>query len=177
MLFSGLLAKLRSQIKDCNAENLVEILWDDTDKPVTTGRKRNNLLYKADGIYVVFIDDDDDVCDWYIQEMLAACKSNADCFGMNGWITTDGLNRIDWRISKDYENKTIKENGKSLYLRKTNHITGVKRELALKAMFTDKSNGEDKDYSEALNPFLNTEYTIKRQMYHYRFSTKNKEYV
>lgn len=154
----------------------VEIIVCSDEKKITTGEKRNCLLKIAKGKYVIYIDDDDEVPDYYIREMLKACDLDSDCFAINGKMTTDGQKEIKWRLSKDYDNITIKENGVDVYLRKTNHITGVKRELALLAPFPNKSNAEDKGYSDALNPFLKTEYKIELPMYHYKFSTKNKEY-
>lgn len=154
----------------------VEIIVYSDNKKITTGEKRNRLLKIAKGKYIVYIDDDDEIPDYYIREMLKACDSDSDCFAINGKMTTDGQKEIKWRLSKDYDNVTIKENGVDVYLRKTNHITGVKRELALLAPFPNKSNAEDKGYSDALNPFLKTEYKIELPMYHYKFSTKNKEY-
>lgn len=154
----------------------VEIIVCSDEKKITTGEKRNCLLKIAKGKYVIYIDDDDEVPNYYINELKKACDSDSDCFAINGKMTTDGQKEIKWRLSKDYDNITIKENGVDVYLRKTNHITGVKRELALLAPFPNKSNAEDKGYSDALNPFLKTEYKIELPMYHYKFSTKNKEY-
>jgi hypothetical protein len=125
---------------------------------------------------ILIIDDDDDIPNYYVEKMLNACLQGADCVAINGSMTTDGAKEIKWRISKDYENVTIKENGADLYLRKTNHITAVKREIALKCPFPDKSNAEDKAYSDAINKYLKTEFTINEPMYTYRYSTKNKEY-
>lgn len=154
----------------------VEIIVYSDNKKITTGEKRNRLLKIAKGKYVIYIDDDDEVPNYYINELKKACDLDSDCFAINGKMTTDGQKEIKWRLSKDYDNVTIKENGVDVYLRKTNHITAVKRELALLAPFPNKSNAEDKGYSDALNPFLKTEYKIELPMYHYKFSTKNKEY-
>ena len=157
---------------------LVEILTNVDNKEKSTGLKRQELLESATGKYIIFIDDDDWPEPCYISELLQAAESDADCFAMNGYITTNGHNKIEWRLSKDYENRSIKENGhRVVYLRKTNHITGVKRELALQAGFPDKSNAEDKWYSDRVAPLCNTEFQIKPMMYHYRFSTFNKEYL
>ena len=155
----------------------VEILASIDNKQHTTGWKRNDLLHSATGKYIIFIDDDDWIEPYYIEELLKAAESDADCFAINGWITTNGKNKMQWFLSKDNPNETKFKNGVPYYLRTTNHITGVKRELALKAGFPDKSNAEDRAYMLKLNPFLKTEYKIEKPLYHYRFSTLNKEYT
>jgi glycosyltransferase involved in cell wall biosynthesis len=144
----------------------IEILTNIDNKEKSTGTKRNELLLQATGKYIIFIDDDDWPEPCYIAELLTACNSDADCFAMNGYITTNGANRIDWALSKDYEN-----HGTKFYYRKTNHITGVKREIALQVGFPDKSNAEDKWYSDRVSPLCKTEYKILPIMYHYRFKT------
>ncbi len=170
--------KLALLLQNLNAQATeeVEILLNIDNKQKTTGQKRNELVAKSKGKYVVFIDDDDKVPNYYIEQMVLACKSDSDCIAINGIMTTDGKDEIAWRLSKDYENITIKENGKHVYLRKTNHITAVKRQYAMLAPFPNKSNAEDKHYSDAVNIMLKTEYTISLPMYHYDYSSKNKEY-
>jgi len=169
-----LLAEL---LKQRNGNSEVEILTNIDNKEKSTGLKRHELLESATGKYIIFIDDDDWPEPCYIAELLNAAASDADCFAINGWITTNGRNRINWRLSKNYENKTVKENGHvPIYLRKTNHITAVKREIALQVGFPDKSNAEDKWYSDRVAPLCKTEFQIKPMMYHYRFTTFNKEY-
>jgi len=162
--------------REIYTNGVCEVIIDIDNKQVTTGEKRNRLVNAAKGEYIIFIDDDDEVPGYYVCSLLDACESNADCFAINGKMTTDGAKEIKWRLSKDYENVTIKENGVDVYLRKTNHITGVKREIALKCPFPNKSNAEDKSYSDAINKFLKSEFVISLPMYHYKFSTKNKEY-
>ncbi len=154
----------------------VEIIAAIDDKIMTTGAKRSLLLNEAKGTYVIFIDDDDEVPEYYISYLLSAAKSGADCFAINGTMTTNGGNEIKWFLAKDNPNDTVMVDGKPAYRRTTNHITAVKRELALQAGFPDISLGEDKAYSEALKPFLKTEFVIKPPMYHYKFSTFNKQY-
>jgi|ERR1700733_2832658 len=154
----------------------VEIIVAVDNKGITSGEKRNLLIDLSKGKYIITVDDDDSVPDYYVQELLKATESDADCFAINGKITTDGIDEIEWRLSKDNANVTIFENGKKVYLRTTNHITGTKRSLALLAGFPAKSLAEDKEYSIRLNPHLKTEFKIDKPMYHYRFSSHNKEY-
>lgn len=172
-LLSALVAHIKAQIYNFD---MVEVLWITDNKEQTTGAKRNDLLKKAKGQYIVFIDDDDWVPDYYVKEMLLAARSGADCFAINGTMTTNGQNEQRWMISKNYDNTEIVSNGEKLLLRRTNHITAVKRELALKAGFPDKSNAEDKHYSDRLVKHLQTEHVINKPMYHYRFETVNKQY-
>lgn len=155
----------------------VELIYDDNEDD-STGKKRNRLLKKASGDYIVFIDADDEVANYYIKEILEAAKFDCDCMGIRGYMTTNNTSEIDWELSKDFPNDTITKNGKRMYLRKTNHIAPVKRELALQTMFPDIGNGEDKDYSDRLNPLLKTEYKIEApDMYHYKYTTGNKKYL
>jgi len=168
-MLQELLNELNKQIGA--ASGVIEVLTNVDNKELSTGAKRQSLLNQATGKYIIFIDDDDWVEPCYIAELLTACASDADCFGMNGYITTNGGNRIDWQLSKDHHN-----HGTAFYYRKTNHITGVKRTIALQAGFPDKSNAEDKWYSDRVAPLCKTEYKILPMMYHYRFSTLNKEY-
>lgn len=152
----------------------IEVITYVDNKLQTTGYKRQWLLNQSHGEYVAFIDDDDWVYDYYIDEMLLACESGADCFAINGIMTSDGQHETKWYISKDFANEDKREGNKTVYYRHTNHITGVKRSIALAAGFPDKSNAEDKYYSDRL--ILRTEYKIEKPMYHYRFSSQNKSY-
>lgn len=154
----------------------VEIITAIDNKCVTTGEKRNILLKLAKNEYVTSIDDDDYVYPYFVEEILSAIQSNPDCVATNGIITTDGKDSIEWRLSKDYQNVTVCDCGKNIYLRTTNHISPVRRELALKAGFPNISNAEDKEYSIRLNPYLKTEIKIDKPMYWYRFETINKSY-
>lgn len=173
--FNELLLRLHNQI---GTQSQVEVLWKNTESQInggpSSGKKRQQLLEQATGEYVAFIDADDYVYDYYIDEMLRACQSGADCFAINGIMTTDGQHETKWYLSKDFKNEDRREGNKTVYYRHTNHITGVKRSIALAAGFPDKSNAEDKYYSDRLQ--LRTEFKIEKPLYHYRFSTHNKSY-
>lgn len=153
----------------------VEILFEVDNKEITSGAKANKLLSRAIGKYVIFIDDDDWVADYYIEELLKASESDADCFAINGFYSINGGAEIKWRLSKDNQDVDVYEGGELIYLRHTNHITAVKREIALASGFPDKSNAEDKTYSQGLK--LETEFTITPPMYWYRYQSYNKEYA
>jgi len=175
-LFNVLYDNLKKQIAQENANDLVEVLYHVDSGEISTGAKRNGLLDKAQGDYVIFPDADDEIPPYYIKELLEASKSNSDCFGINGKMTTDGYNEVKWDLSKDNLNMTIYIDGKPYYKRTTNHITAVKRGLALMARFPDLKLGEDKGYSDKVVKFLKTEHKIIPLMYHYKYTSKNKLY-
>ena len=157
-----LLKNLDSQIRQNKAVELI-INTHETD---CIGKKRNSLLDDAIGVYVVFIDSDDDISEDYIKKILKACESNADCIGISGWITTDGKDHKKWHISKRFRTWYTRNN---VYFRTPNHISPVKRELALKAKFPEIKFGEDYEYSMRLLPFLKTEVIVKGELYYYKY--------
>lgn len=151
----------------------LEILTDDTF-PMVRGTKRNEMLKKAKGKFIVFIDDDDMVTKNYILLILSAIIKNptVDCIGMKGWITTNGDNRCDWEISKDFGRWYETESGTKIYYRTPNHISPVRREIAMLGMFPDIHDSEDYEYSMRILPYLKTEFKINEQIYYYDYRSK-----
>lgn len=172
-MLATMLRNLHEQIALLGAENIVEILVSVDSKEKTTGTKRNELVADATGMYVVHVDDDDLLPIYYVEEMLEAAKSEADCFAISGIITTNGTAEKRWYISKDLNyHATIDTDGRECYHRYTNHITCVKREIASKILFPDETQGEDFEWATNLKKsgLLKTEYKIDRfPMYHYKF--------
>ena len=174
-----LLAELNLQITSCDATAIVEVITEVDSKQITTGAKRNNLLNKAHGKYICFIDDDDHIYPNYIKLILEAIESDADCIATTGIYSINGGHPVKWRLSKDFidEDKFDSQINEIVYFRRANHLTPVKRLLALQAMFPDQSNAEDKEYSSRLNPFLQSEVEIKELIYHYDYKNYDKEYT
>lgn len=170
--------ELNKQIDYCGqfAKERIEILVEVDDKQKSTGEKRNILLRRAKGTYISFIDDDDHVLDGYINLILNAMFNDADCISIRGHYSVNNGAMVLWELSKDNIDEDSFSGREPLLLRRTNHLAPVKRTLALMAMFPDKSNAEDKEYSERLNPHLKTEASVKKPIYHYDYKTDNKEY-
>jgi len=144
----------------------VEILTD-SNMGYNIGTKRNLLLERATGEYIVFVDDDDEVAPDYVQKILAAMDGLPDCIGISGHITTNGENPRQWHISKDYGCWYELDN---VYYRTPNHISPVRRELALQTRFKEIAHGEDADYSARLLRLLHTENKVQGNIYHYIYS-------
>ncbi|HVW99706.1 MAG TPA: glycosyltransferase [Candidatus Babeliaceae bacterium] len=133
------------------------------------GKKRNTMLSKARGEWLVFIDSDDTVCDNYVSNILEAIKTNPDCIGINGTMTTNGQHPQQWFISKSCGRWFTRGN---THYRTPNHISPVRRELALQAGFPEVAFAEDYEYSMRLLPLLKTEVLITEPMYHYDYWNK-----
>lgn len=151
-----------------NSPELVEILFDPSLE-YNIGTKRNRLLKQAKGEYIVYCDDDDLVSPNYIHRILEATETSPDCIGINGIITMNNGPQQQWFISKEYGSWYIDG---SIYYRTPNHISPVRRELALLAGFPEISFGEDYAYSMALLPHLKSEVLINEPLYHYIYLTK-----
>src|SRR5436853_6292785 len=91
-----------SQMVESKIKTKVDVKINDAPKPRTTGRKRQELLQRAQGKYVVWIDDDDQVAPSYIENMVSGCLTGADCLAINGTYSIDGGTPLQWFISKDY---------------------------------------------------------------------------
>lgn len=183
--------ELHRQILECDAVKDVEIIvhtdegWLNKGLPV--GEKRQHLLEEARGDYIVYIDDDDWVYSYYVEEILKAVKTKPDCLAINGIYTHDGQPEEKWYIALEHD--YVKKDG--IYYRFPNHITPVKRRLALRAGFPDWAKTEDYEYACRLRgdkvgsihhsdgfdePLLKTQVKIDKPMYWYKFQSANKTY-
>lgn len=167
---SAKLANLRA-VLDRQLTPEVEVITD-SSMNYNIGVKRNKLLSLATGRYIIFQDDDDLISSDYVEKILKACESDPDCIGISGIITTNGLKERKWHISKDFGSWF--ENSEGVYYRTPNHISPVKRELALQAGFPEIAFGEDYGYSMRLLPLLKTEVKIPGILYYYRYDSHKK---
>lgn len=143
----------------------VEIISDDSME-YNIGVKRNKLLEKANGGHIIYHDDDDFSSNSYVDLILKSIESNPDSVAINGIITINGGGERQWFISKEYKG-WFEDN--QIFYRTPNHISPIKRELALQAMFPEISFAEDAEFSRRVHPLLKTETKILPPIYHYDF--------
>lgn len=148
----------------------VEVLTDASPRHVPTGQKRNMLVARSSGAYFSFIDDDDEVPDYYSQRIIQAIETGPDVVTFNGWMTTDGVARKDFtiKLGEKYEER----NGR--YYRFPNHLCAFRREAVRGIQFPHIWEQEDYQWAKAINDrkLLKTEVHIEEPMYHYRYSSK-----
>ncbi len=150
----------------------VEILTLIDAKGISLGDKRNRMVSIAQGEYIIHVDDDDRIEPDYLSALLAATEDGNDA------ITFRASVRLNGGAAKPciYSIRYVKdENTSTEYHRLPNHITAVRRDLAIKAGFPNKRKGEDSAYSAALRPLLESETHIDRVLYHYDYSDKTTE--
>lgn len=159
---------LHDELKKQSLGLPVEII-SDVSMLYNIGVKRNHLLNCARGEYIVMVDDDDLVSPDYVAKILAATETKPDCIGISGKISFNGREERQWHISKEF--KSWYEH-LGIYYRTPNHISPVRRELALQVMFPPIHFGEDAEYSRNLLPLLKTEVIIPGNLYYYRYEQK-----
>lgn len=149
----------------------IQVLTDPRPSEFTTGEKRNWLLRQATSKYVWQIDDDDLIYPGAIDLVVNAMTTEPDCMGINGIMTTNGASPAKWIISlgSKYE---LGADG--VYYRHPNHITPMKRELALQVSFKHIHFGEDYHWAVELKErnILKTQIVIEPPIYLYRLRVK-----
>ena len=168
-----LMIKIKSQIFLCMMHE-IEILTDDSPRPLSTGFKRNLLIEKAKGDYIVFIDDDDDISDDYILSIIQGIKLNPDVITFNGTMTTNGIDETGFEIKLNNPYIDASVNGNLFYLRFPNHLCPMKRDLVKDFKFPNVTMAEDYAWAKQIHDskILKTEYFINKNMYHYQYSNK-----
>jgi hypothetical protein len=156
----------------------VELLFDQDNKEVSIGAKRQRLLERAQGEYVVYVDDDDKVYKHFTSATLKALESKPDCVGYVIDMTTDGRNPQTCIHSLQYpewsNGPVMTPSYGMAYHRNVTHRNPVKRSIGLQVGFPDLRFGEDKVYSDGVTALCKTEVFIPEPIFHYRYSTAEK---
>lgn len=147
----------------------VEILTDPRPRGVTTGQKRNDLIDRAQGEYVCFVDDDDFVQPGYLNEIIYAIKMNnyPDCVTFEGFYTENLGPRINFviKLGEKYEAR----NG--VVYRWPNHLVPMKKRIAQSVKFPNKTQGEDYEWSReiAQRKLIRSSAHIPKFLYYYDY--------
>lgn len=153
----------------------IEIYVVSDDGTRTVGDKRNEVLEKAKGKYVSFIDDDDLVSATYLHKIcLKLDKGIYDGIGFWGMYYVS--EKPTMMFNHANENKGhFKKDGKQY--RPLNHLNPVLTTYARQIKFPDKNYAEDTDYCDRLlkSGLLKSEFNFDEVMYHYLFNPKTTE--
>lgn len=162
----ALTRSLESQIWPAYARR-AEVLVETDGGETPVGAKRNTLLKRAAGDYVVFVDDDDTVAETYVADILRAIDHRPDCVNMIGKIWWGGK----WKEFRHSIRYAVWYEEGGVYYRCPNHLNPVRRQYALAAGFPPALYiGEDKAYSQRLYQLLRGKHEarVNKPIYFYQ---------
>jgi len=125
----------------------VEILSDVDDGELSVGEKRNRLLQRATGDFVVFVDDDDKVSDTYVPDVVGVLRLDLDCVGFFGQVFFKG--EFAGRMIHSVLCQSWTEEPGNYY-RPPNHLNPIRRDIALTVPFQHIRFSEDHFWSLGL---------------------------
>jgi hypothetical protein len=167
--FYPLLQEILRQINELDAaHDYVEIVIDEDEKQKSVGLKRQHLLERATGTWVVGIDSDDWIAPTYLSEILQALNyyQNTDHVGFIEDCLIDGEQSFSI-FSIKHHRWAENEDGYH-HIRCANPKSVIRRTKALEVGFKDERFGEDRLFSEAVTPLLTSEVFIDKPLYFYR---------
>ncbi len=167
-MFERLRQGLQQQIDQAGATQAVELLSLCDDGSLAVGDKRNQLMDRARGRFLVFVDDDDRVSDHYVASILAAIRQHpdVDCICCAGEIRFRGrhprrmehsLACTEWGLSD------------GCYRRPPSHITPLRADIARRYRFAAIDYSEDMDWAMRIchDGALKAEVVIDQALYFY----------
>jgi len=176
-LFDRLYKKLMHQITQLGLQDQIEILSFCDQRNYTIGFKRNMLLRAAQGEYLNFLDDDDDVSDCYIALIYERIMRSPDVVALRGILTFDGKNPHLFIHSLAY-NSYFEKDG--VYYRPFNHLNTMRSEFAKQCSFPEQpglgNQGEDTDWALQLlrKGLLKKEESVDEPYYFYLCRSKKR---
>lgn len=157
--FNKLVKSLKPQL---NEEVEVVVFWDNFQ--TSLGKKRQKLLEEARGQYVCFVDDDDEIPTYYVEQILANL----------------GEDYVGWKQQLIHDGKVMKPTFHSLkyatfedddaWYAGVTHLNPIKREIALKGRF-DITSPEDVSWASQVHPKTERVVPEEHVMYLYHHST------
>lgn len=146
---------------------IVEVVINDAGRSMPTGTKRNELIKGSEGEYFCFIDVDDLVPSYYVDELLAAIEQKPDVVTFIGHMTTNGKDRQNFTIKLGLKYETKNNH----HYRYPNHLCCFKRSAVERVRFRPIWVMEDYHYATEIKNrrLLRSEVHINKEMYHYDF--------
>lgn len=171
--FGELYQFLSNQLEEEGIWNEVEIVHECDDRTMSIGDKRQLLLSRSYGDYVVFIDDDDAVPGDYCLTLWNAIKESpeADCIGFLQECTFNGSTPKSSSLSNRWDAWAENVGGFN-YVRTPFFPNPIRREIAMEIGYKDMRFGEDHDFSIRLKEsgLIKNEIFINRVMYYYQYT-------
>lgn len=147
----------------------IEILVDDS-KPfleggLSIGAKRGELLKRAKGKYVCYLDSDDWIAPNYLETLVRLCQLDKDVCTFRNLTKTSGYwTIVDMRLGAENEEATPEK----IVSRSPWHICPIKRTKAGLFYFKDENYGEDWGWLQNVLTYCKTEAHSEMILHEYR---------
>ncbi len=142
----------------------IEVLAYSNNMEHPLGEIRQALVTYAKGDYTNFLDDDDQVPDYYVDEIYPLLDGDVDYIGFAMRCVQDGIELKETFHSLKYTEWSDDDKG---FYRDISHLNPVRRELALQADFRKSDGPEDVSWSDQMRGKVKTEHYIDKEMYRY----------
>jgi glycosyltransferase involved in cell wall biosynthesis len=159
-----LVYELHRQISKNYAEEIIEIIIDSDNMIKSVGKKRNDLIEKAEGEYICFVDDDDFISENYLSSILNELNSGIDIILIGIDHIQNGINQIKIIPSLYIDNLKTNEG-----VFKTNHfhLCPHKKSIAKSVLFECVNFAEDMMYSQKMVRHITNSFLISEPIYIY----------
>lgn len=164
--FRRLLDALLPQLEPYAGRVTVLAYRNNGERPLS--HVRQTLVEHATSDYVSFVDDDDLVPPYHVDEVTRCLEDDVDYVGWRMQCVLDGVPLKPTFHSLRYDRWWDDDRG---YYRDVSHLNPVRRELALRADFRRGDPPEDVSWADQLRGQLKTECYVDRVMYLYQASS------
>lgn len=152
----------------------VEVLSLFDNKTRTVGEKRNLLIDMAQGEYLCFIDDDDDVSADYVQEILVAAEAQPDLITFDCVYAPAGGTPIPVFYKLEYP---VVQFCGDHNIGQPCHLHAWKSEMVKDIRFPDCNYAEDRPWQSEAVKRPKSVAQIDKNLYFYRFNPATSETV
>lgn len=158
------------QIIDFELEDKVHIDYEQDNKEMSVGKKRDLLYRRARGEYSWMIDDDDWVHYNALPLIIDRLDGKVDCVTFKELCIFDGKRVESSNFSLQYGGWADNEDGFN-HVRTPFFKTPIKTSLCTLVGVNDQRFGEDHDFAQRIQPYLKTEAYIDEFVYIYRHNS------
>jgi hypothetical protein len=162
-IFNRLMETIKEKRQRICPDLKIEFCISRDNREKSIGKKRQELLQGANGKYMSFIDDDDDVTDAYFEDALKCIREKFDVCRLRGQMA-------QYTFTHSIENTLTSPLARDdVFLRPPNHLNILLTDAGKFIPFRDVNRGEDLDWTIRLaqSGYLKHEYRSDESRIHY----------
>lgn len=140
---------------------------------MSIGKKRQTLVKEAQGKYLCFLDDDENIAPNYVETLVRLCQTNADVCTFRNLTKTDNYwTVVDMSLNNPENEEATPDR---IVKRRPWHVCPVKSEYAKLYEFDDSNYGEDFSWMEKVLTHCQIEAKTNQVLHCYNHSSKLSE--